>query len=214
VVTPPTCARLAPTVTLSPGAPAAVAAGTTLSYATTIVNNDSTSCAATTFTLSPTAPAGWAAAVIASSVSLSPGASASVTLQVTSASTAAPTIYSTGVATSSQADAAHAAAGLASYTVRAPLVPSVATDKASYIRSETVTTTARVMAGAVPVSGVSVTIQVRKADGKIVTSTATSDGNGYTTHRLRLARKDPLGTYESTASGTGVAAAVASFIVR
>lgn len=214
IITPPSCARVAPTVTLSPGAPAAVDAGTMLSYTITATNNDSATCAPATFAVAPAVPSGWSASLDTSSLVLSPGASASTLLRVTSPLAAAPAIYSAGVSLTGTADVAHVATGAASYTVRAPLTLAVATDKASYTRTETVATTARVMAGTVPAANVPVTIQVRKADGKTVTSTSATDANGYVTYRLRLGRKDPLGTYQSTASSAGVAPAIVSFTVR
>ena len=83
---PAACVRKAPTVTVSPahqqGAP-----GVSRAYAVAVTNND-TGCTASTFSNNATAPAGWTATFATGPVSLTPGATASVTLSVKAPATA------------------------------------------------------------------------------------------------------------------------------
>jgi len=90
----PVCAHFNPTVSISPYQSQTVAAGATVSYTVTVLNNDNAGCSASTFNLSASLPAGWAAGYSSATVTLSPGTSAGSTLQVTSPSTAATGIYS------------------------------------------------------------------------------------------------------------------------
>jgi hypothetical protein len=208
----PACAPAAPQVTVSPSTTAAVTAGTTVSYTVTVTNNDSSACNSSTFSLAAPVPAGWAAGLDASSLSLLPGTSGSTTLRVTSSSTAASGAYSLQVSASDPNVAGHSAGASASYSVAAAASLQATTDKASYTRSETVNVTARLLAGTSPVRGASVSIVIRKANGATVSGSAT-DANGYAVYRLRLKVKDPLGSWQATASASG-ATSTASFSVR
>ena len=217
VMDPGTCTPASPGVTLSPGAPAAVTAGTTLAYAVTVMNNDAPGCPATTFALSQTAPAGWTATLDASSVSLAPGAAWTTTMRVTSPGNALGGTYSLSVSVLDAAVAVHQGTGTGTYTVAAPQPPAptlqVVTDRSTYSRGETVVVSARVLAGTAPVAGASVAFQVRKADGGVAKGTATTDSAGNAVYRVRLRQKDPVGTYQATATASGLSA-TASFTVR
>ena len=208
----PTCTAAAPRVTLSPGAATAVAAGTAVTYTVSVTNLDSATCASATFSLAPSAPAGWAAALNASSLSLLPGATGSTTLSVSSSTSAVPGSYQVSVATSG-ASGTHSASGSATYSITAPRSVQLVSDRAAYLRSDTVTLTARVLSGTSPVAGVSVSFQIRKADGRAVNGSATTDAQGYANYRLRLKSRDPLGTWQATASAQG-STATASFAVN
>ena len=73
--------------------------------------------------------------------------------------------------------------------------------------------TARLLSGSTPLSGTSVTFHVRKADGKTTTATATSDATGQAIYRLRLRAKDPVGTWQVTASTSAASSGTATFTV-
>ena len=80
----PTCVRANPTLTVSPSTAQWVNAGSGAAYALTLRNNDSSSCAASTFNLNVSPSSGVTANVASPSLTLSPGATSSVNLQVNS----------------------------------------------------------------------------------------------------------------------------------
>lgn len=112
-----TCTRQAPSLAISPSSQSA-AAGQTLRYTVSIANRDSAACAASTLAVSGTVPAGWSGTISQSSVALSPGASAAVTLAMTSPATAASGTYAGSVAINDSAVAVHTASVTAGYVVQ------------------------------------------------------------------------------------------------
>lgn len=209
------CVRATPQVTLS-GSSASVNAGTLVSYTVTVANGDSAACPTSTFALTPTVPAGWSGVLDAGALSVASGTSRSTTLRVTSPGNAASGTYPVVVGATDASVASHVASGSSTYTVAATtVVPSVqlATDRASYLRSDTVAMTARLLSGSTPLSGASVTFQIRKADGKTTTATATSDATGQAIYRLRLRARDPVGTWQVSASTAGASSGTVTFTV-
>jgi hypothetical protein len=85
------CVRKTPTVTVSPARQAGTP-GAKLSY-TMAVKNNNTGCGATSFATKVSAPAGWSGVVVAASLKLADGASASTTVRVTSPAAAAAGSY-------------------------------------------------------------------------------------------------------------------------
>lgn len=125
----PDCVRAAPALTLTPADGQWAAPGTRVEYSLRVDNRDSTACAAASFALTATVPAGWPAAELAASLSLAPGASATLPLRVTSALDAADGYYAIGYRVEPLADAALATTGSATYVVQRPAVaPPVAVD--------------------------------------------------------------------------------------
>jgi uncharacterized membrane protein len=82
------CSHVAPTVTLTPLSATATAAGDIKQYNISVKNNDTAACTPSTFVTAATLPASWSGAFSASPVVLSPAATQSTTLSVTSPSTA------------------------------------------------------------------------------------------------------------------------------
>lgn len=201
---PPTCTRANPTVSVTPGAPAAVSPGTTMAFTASLTNNDSAACGTSTFALSPIVPNGWPASMTPASIALAPGASSAATMSVTSPATAPAGAYAVSARAVDAADATRVGSGSATVTVTAPAQLSVqaSTDRASYARGSTVNVSAGVAAGASPVSGASVAFRIRKADGKYVNATATTNVSGVATYQLRLRSRDPQGSYTVTATAT------------
>jgi uncharacterized membrane protein len=115
----PVCTRAAPSLSVS-GPSTAVPAGTSVDYTVSVGNNDSNACAATSFNLAASVPSGWTDTLAATSLSIAPGASASTTLNVTSASDASPDDYNIGAGVSSAVGNVHTASASASYAVAAP----------------------------------------------------------------------------------------------
>ncbi|MBR9830181.1 MAG: tandem-95 repeat protein [Oceanospirillales bacterium] len=86
------CVSAVPTMTL-PESGGWVPAGATVEYRVSLLNNDSQSCAETTYDLSHTVPADWSATWSQTTLTLTPGKSASVNLSVTSAENASDGFY-------------------------------------------------------------------------------------------------------------------------
>ncbi|MGQ0796112.1 MAG: Ig-like domain-containing protein, partial [Nitrosopumilaceae archaeon] len=116
---PGTCIRSSPTMSMSPSTQWGYA-GNTLPYSLTITNRDSIACGPSNFTVNSSLPSGWSQTPLVPSVTLSPGASSTVQVQITSSPSAAPefyTLYETVVNTS---DTAYQATSSAIYNVRLP----------------------------------------------------------------------------------------------
>jgi uncharacterized membrane protein len=114
-VATPACTRSAPFLTVS-GSTAAVAAGTSVPYTLQVTNRDSASCGATNFALSRSIPSGWISTLAPGSLSLTPGQTASATLNVSSSSSASAAPYTIGVGVGST-EVQHSATGTIVYTV-------------------------------------------------------------------------------------------------
>lgn len=218
---PPTCTRSAPTLSLT-GSTTAVTAGTTLNYTLSLGNKDSSACAATTFNLARSVPSGWTGTLAASSLSLSPGATASTTLSVTSAGTAAAGSYGIGAGASSITGSVHTANVSTTYSVAAAsngtLTETVGTDKTSYVRGQTVYMSALVKNNGVAVSGATVSFNVTASNGIVTVSNATSGSDGYARSSYRLGKgKAAIGNYvvrADASSGGDTASASANFSVN
>jgi hypothetical protein len=103
-------------VTASPSQSLVVQPGTAVTYTVSVTSTDSAGCSASSFALQATAPTGWQTSFDVPSLSLSPGATASATLQVTSP--AVPTGSYTIVATATNsADATVSGLASVSYVV-------------------------------------------------------------------------------------------------
>jgi hypothetical protein len=194
------------------GPTAAVTAGTTTSYTVTLANKDSSACAATTFSLACSLPSGWAGTLANSTLSLSAGTSGSTTLSVTSTTTAAAGIYGIGVGASSSVGSVHTANASATYTVAAStttLTDTVATDKSSYLRAETVYLSSLVRSDGAPVAGASVKFTVSMPGGTSVVLNATSGSDGYARSTYKIGKgKTAVGNYSvrADASSNGASA--------
>lgn len=111
----PSCTPAAPTVSISPASQSGVA-GTTLSYAATVTNRNSSGCGSSTFSFGQSVPAGWSGTFSQASLALSPGQSGTTTLAVSSPPNAVSGVYGVNVTASS----AYTGSASAAYTVQAP----------------------------------------------------------------------------------------------
>jgi hypothetical protein len=213
-----TCTRANPTVSLSPSSQSTTV-GSSVSYTTTVTNNDSSGCTASGFNLGAAMPSGLTASFGSSSLSIAPGSSASTNLMVSSSSSLSSGTYSfTATGTNSTATS-YLGSALGSDTLVAPtsISVSVSTDKSSYSRNQSVTTTAIVTSSGAPVSGASVNFTITKANGSVVNGSATTASNGTAIYKYRIKSRDPLGSYQgkANASMSSVSAsATTSFIVQ
>ncbi|VXB08715.1 Gametolysin peptidase M11 [Pseudomonas sp. 8AS] len=113
----PTCTRNAPVVSVSPGQSTWLAAGSSYSFTVSVTNKDSSGCTSSSFSLAASKPSGWSASLGSASLNLTPGASSSTTLQVTSPSSAADGFYSVGASATANS---LSASGSASFVVDNP----------------------------------------------------------------------------------------------
>ncbi len=217
----PTCTHANPTVSLSPSQSAWVTAGTTVPFTVAVKNNDSSGCSSSTFSLVGSVPSGWSGALASSTLTLSPGASASTTLQVTSPTGAADGFYNVGARATNTSAPAYTASASAAYVIgTAPSSTiTVTTNQASYQPGQTVNITVKVLSGTSPISGAGITVTITKPNGSQVTLIATTGSNGVAGASYKLKHRDPAGTYTvgASMSGTGNAApvgATTSFTVQ
>ena len=117
-----TCARSAPSVSLSPSSQTA-APGSTVSYTMTVANNNTAACGTSTFNLAQTVPTGFSGSLSASSVALGAGASGSVNWAATSGSGVASGTYGLDASATDAAATTMTATSHASYIVYGSTAP-------------------------------------------------------------------------------------------
>jgi len=194
------CVRVNPSMSLSPSQSQWVRAGMTASYTVTVTNNDNGGCAATSFNLQATVPSGWNAVFNSPTMSISPGSSATTTLQITSPASANDGFYNVGLAVMNSSDSTYSASCSATCVVVSSLDVNVSTDRSSYTRSQTVVVTSSVSNAGSPVSGAVVTFTLTKANGAVVTATAATAADGSAVYTYRFNKKrDPAGVYQVSA---------------
>jgi M6 family metalloprotease-like protein len=205
---PVPCVRAQPTVTVSPANPSAYS-GTAVNYTVTVVNNDSSGCAATSFNMSGTVQAGWGAQFSPSSVVVNPTQSGIATMTVNVPALFTPGTYPVN-ATASAAEHTDVAAG-ANCTVMAPpepLLVSLTASPTTVAARSNVAISATVVRqnGGAPVANASVTFKVNRPSG---TSTATvmTNASGVASWNYKAQQK---GTHSVTATATANGATATS----
>jgi hypothetical protein len=214
---PQPCVQANPSMSLSPATSEWASAGSTVSYQVSVTNNDS-GCSSANFNLQASVPSGWSAAFENPTVSLVPGASATVNVSVTSPSSAPDGFYNIGVTGVNAAASNYSASGSVTCSIMSGLAVSVASDQASYTRNQSATITSVVTAGGSPVAGASVSFTMTKANGSKVTGMATTGANGSAVFKYRFNKqKDPVGMYQVAADANlngVVGSGAASFSVK
>ncbi len=196
------CVRANPTVALSPVQSQSVSAGTPVNFAVSVTNNDSANCSAGSFSLQATVPSGWTSAVATATLTISSGSTASTTLTVTSSTAATDGSYAIGVTVTDSANPTYTATAAATYVIGTSFSVTVATDKPSYTRTQTVSVKAKVNVGGAPVAGSTVNFTVTKSNGAVANGKATTGTDGTAVYKLRLKKQDPVGTYQAGAVAT------------
>ena len=212
------CVKAAPSIAVSPTESQWVSAGTTVTFTVSVTNRDSSGCTASAFGVTATVPAGWTAVSAGSPVSVSPGATASATVTVTSPMSTAGGFYPVVVGATDLADATRSVTASATYVIPAPLTTTVTTDQGTYPKNSRVTITTSVRAGGVGVSGASVTVTITRADGSSVNVTATTGTSGNAVATYQIKKQDPAGTYQvlsraAISGGASTGQAATSFVV-
>lgn len=124
----PECVHRNPDVYASPSQGPWVQPGTAVDFDITVTNNDSSACTDATLELTATVPGGWQADITPPTVTLIPGTSATVTLTVTSAVSAADGFYPVGVTAVELNDSAYSGSVTVTYVVSGGNQPPVAVD--------------------------------------------------------------------------------------
>ncbi|MGH8598351.1 MAG: Ig-like domain-containing protein, partial [Gammaproteobacteria bacterium] len=196
-----TCVRANPNVTLTPSNQT-VAIGGSANYTVTVTNADSSACTNSTFNLSSALPTGLSATFTASSLSLSPGASGSTSLQVASSASLSAGAYNFTVTATHGSAPSYAKSTSGTETLVGALAVTAATDKPSYSRNQSVLVTATVTSNGAPMANVNVNFTITKANGSVVGGSAITGANGTAVYKYRVKSRDPLGTYQAWAVGT------------
>jgi hypothetical protein len=197
---PQQCVKVNPSMSLSPSQSQWVRAGMSATYTMTVTNNDNGGCAASLFNLEATVPSGWSAVFSTPGLTVSPGTSATTTVQITAPTSATDGFYNVGLRAAKSSDSTYSVSVPATCVVVSSLDVTVSTDRASYTRSQVVNVTARVSNAGSPVSGAAVTFTVTKADGGVSTGTATTAADGSAVYTYRFNKKrDPVGVYQVSA---------------
>jgi len=90
----------------------------------------------------------------------------------------------------------------ATVTVQFAAAVTVTTNQQTYSRGQTVSATATATFGGSPVAKAVVSFAITKANGSVVTGTATTGSNGTAVYSLKLRKNDPAGTYQASAAAT------------
>ncbi|MDH3444293.1 MAG: peptidase M11, partial [Deltaproteobacteria bacterium] len=197
----PVCVRANPSVSLSPSSQTA-GIGSSANYTVTVTNADNSACTASTFNLTSVMPGGLSGSFGSSALSLSPGSSGSTSLQVSSSATAAAGNYNFTATATNSADSSYQKSASGALSLISSLAVSAATDKPSYARNQQVNMSATVTAGGAPMANVNVTFTITKANGSVVTGNSLTGSNGVATYKIRLNKKDPVGSYQLKAVGS------------
>lgn len=113
------CVKASPSLSLQPNESAWVEAGALVTYSATVTNNDSTGCAISDYNVSAVVPSGWAATQ--NSLSLAPGMSGTVSLNVSSAEAATDGFYDIAITAVDSRDSEYTQTGIVSYVVDSPI---------------------------------------------------------------------------------------------
>jgi len=191
------CTAAAPSVAVAPFDPS-IYSGQTATYSVIVTNNDSSACLANTPNLSSTSPAGWNTTLSTSSVTLSPGQSASVNLGKGAPAGTPVGTYSVDLKASTTSSSA---TGTANATVMAAptLAISLSSNATSFFRPSTVSIAALVTNGGTLASGASVTFKLTAPSGNTTTQNATTGSAGTATWNFKLNQRSQTGTYSVTA---------------
>ena len=217
------CTRSAPKVAITPTGTVWTSAGASVNYAVNVTSQDSCGCAATTYDVSAAVPSGWSA-TNARTASIAPGATTATSIAVTTSSAAAAAFYTVGLNAANTAAASLIGASSGTVAIATALGVTASADKAVYTMptrgngAVNAVITTSVQSGGAPVSGASVSVEVRDPAGKLTTIAATTGSNGTAsvTYGMR-ARQSPPGTYTVTSRatmGTMTGSAGTSFVVN
>lgn len=194
------CSHANPSVGITPLNPSTYA-GSGAGYTVNVTNNDAAGCSASTFTPSSTQPSGFSSAFSASSLTLNPGQSGSLTMTQTPPVGTAPGTYAVSA---SAANLSYVGTGTGNLTVMSSpsLAVSISVAGSSFTVPSTANITAAALYGGAPASGASVTFTVAAPNGSTSTQTVTTGTNGTATWNYKLNGRAPAGTYSVNAQAS------------
>jgi hypothetical protein len=115
----PTCTQSEPAISVTSNQSTAMVPGSLKSYTVSVTNNDSDSCSSSNFLIEAEAPAGWT--TTAATIDLVPGASDTVTLDVTSDELAPDGTYTITFNAFNSVDSSYYTSTTSSYLVETPV---------------------------------------------------------------------------------------------
>jgi hypothetical protein len=191
------CTSSAPGVAVSPLNPS-IYPGQSASYSVSVTNNNSSGCSSSTINLGSTEPSGWTTFLSSSSLTLSPGQSASLTMGKGAPNGTPPGTYAVNLNASSNSASN---TGTANATVMTPssLAVSVSLSGSTFSRPSTVSITADVISGGTAASGATVTFTLIPPNGNTTTQTVTSGSNGLAAWNYKLNSRSQVGLYSLSA---------------
>jgi len=195
------CTSATPTVVTSPLNPS-IYPGQTANYAVTVTNNDSSGCSSTTVNLGSGEPSGWSTSFSSSSsLTLSPGQSANLTMGKGAPVGTPAGTYAVDLSASS---ALSVAIDTANATVVTPpaLAISVSVSGASFTRPGSVPISAYVTNGGTPLFGASVNFTITTPGGGTATQSASTSSNGVASWNYKLNNRSQNGIYSVSAVAT------------
>jgi hypothetical protein len=187
------CVPSAPAVVFSPLNPSAYP-GQTANYQVAVTNNDSNACAASAINIESSEPAGWATSLSASSVTLTPGQSTTITMGKGVPAGTPPGTYAVNL---NAANNAASAAAVANATVMTPpsLGVTVSVAPTSFTRPSVAAIVANVTSGGAPASSGSVIFTLIAPNGSKNTQNVAVSSNGTATWNYKLSQRSAAGTY-------------------
>lgn len=194
------CLSAAPSVNVSPSNPS-IYPGQSAAYTVSVTDNDSAACSSSTMNVGSATPSGWSTSLSASSIVLTPGQSASVTMnKVAPVGTPAGT-YPVNLTASGNSFSSSGTANATVMTTPSTTV-TVSVSGNSFPVPGTVPITAAVTNGGVPASGATVTLTVTSPSGAKSIQSATTGSSGTATWNYKLNGKSVAGTYTVSAQAT------------
>ncbi len=213
---PMPCSLANPTVSAEPLNPSTTP-GNSVSYNVSVTNNDSAGCPSSAFSLSSGEPSGWPTGFSATSLTLSPGQSGSVTMAKTAPAGTSAGTYPVDAKAADTVSVGAAAANITVTTAPA-LAVTVSTSSSLYTLRQTVSMTAKVLTGGNPAPRASVSFTLTQPDGTNVVKVVKADSTGEAIWNYRLSRTAPLGSYTVVATATYdsqmASSSTASFTVK
>jgi hypothetical protein len=216
--TPSPCVLANPTISVSPSTTQMTGAGSPVNYTFTVTNNNDSNCTNNNFNLQANLPSGWAGALSTTNLTISPGQSATGTLQVTSPAATADGYYSVELNAVNSSNSSYSASQTLTVGVLSALGMNVTTSQTTYTLTQTASITAQVMANGSPVAGANVNFTVIRPNGtsSVGSAVTASDGRAVFVYKFNR-KKDTAGTFtvNSVASFNGAnGSGSAQFTVR
>ena len=195
---PGACAPAAPDSTVGSTPTKWTVSGKSVSYAVTVLNQDS-NCGSRNFTLTPVVPQGWTAALTHPTLTIDSGATKATTLTVTPPANIADGTYQFDITIAHSDDPALAGTASGVIAVVSSLAVSASMDAPVLSVPTIAVATVNVDLSGLPVSRASVLLTITRPDGKVRHARVRTNRHGVATFKYRLNKRFPLGSYQVSA---------------